>query len=125
MDLELILENIRLGHIEKLLQETTDRDELQRGINLINESMHVLAEMLEADGWFNHSGSTWADETKPVEKTASVQTKVTSPEPVDFHHIPGELSGATPVVKPRVLNANRSSFTGSGSVAPRTPRTFG
>ena len=37
--LNLILENIRLGHIEQLLIEATSEEEISRGIQLINESM--------------------------------------------------------------------------------------
>lgn len=118
--IELILENARLGYIEALLQESTNKEELQRGINLINESIQVLAEMLEADGWINPSGGTWLDEAKPKDKIATVSNKVSTPEP-DFSHIPGESASTTPVVKPRVLNANRSNFNG---VAPRTSRNF-
>lgn len=124
--IELILENIRLGHIEKLLQESTNQEELQRGVNLINESMQILAELLEADGWMNPSGSTWADEVKPKDKIATISDNVSGSAPAheaDFSHIPGESASTTPVVKPRVLNANRPSF--AGSAAPVQPRRLG
>jgi hypothetical protein len=121
-NLELIIENIRLGYIEKLLTECTNQEELNRGVNLINESMHILAEILEADGWMNPSGSTWLDEVKPKDKLATVSDKIsTSGSNADYSHIPGEstvvnpspISGtpATPVVKPRVLNSNSSFGT--------------
>jgi hypothetical protein len=37
--IDLILENIRLGHINQLILEATSPDEVNRGIALINESM--------------------------------------------------------------------------------------
>ena len=42
MNLDLILENIRLGHIEKLLTEATSDLEVVRGQRLINESIMQL-----------------------------------------------------------------------------------
>jgi hypothetical protein len=45
--LNLILENIRLSHIEKLLLEAQTEDELQRGVALINESMQTVAGLIQ------------------------------------------------------------------------------
>ena len=42
--LDLILENIRLSHIEQLLMEAESQDEINRGIQLINESINLLLE---------------------------------------------------------------------------------
>jgi hypothetical protein len=42
MNLDLILENIRLGHIEALLQEAATDLEVVRGQRLINESIMQL-----------------------------------------------------------------------------------
>lgn len=87
--------------------------------------MQILAELLEADGWMNPSGGTWADEVKPKDKISMVSDKTgTTPAHEDFGHIPGELASTTPVVKPRVLNANRTSF-GGGSVSTPAPRRLG
>lgn len=56
--LELILENIRLSHIEKLLQEAQTEDELQRGVVLINESMQMIAgSLMEEAAWKQLAGS--------------------------------------------------------------------
>jgi hypothetical protein len=46
MNLDLILENIRLGHIEALLQEATTDLEVVRGQRLINESIMQLRGVL-------------------------------------------------------------------------------
>ncbi len=46
MNLDLLLENIRLSHIEKLLQEATSDLEVIQGQRLINESIIQLRELL-------------------------------------------------------------------------------
>jgi hypothetical protein len=56
--LDLMLENIRLGHIEKLLQEAQTKEEINRGVALINESMSLIEESLsdltdKTLGWAN------------------------------------------------------------------------
>jgi hypothetical protein len=43
--LDLILENIRLSHIEKILLESGTQMEAQRGIDLINESIYTVGSM--------------------------------------------------------------------------------
>ena len=45
--LELILENIRLSHIEKILLESSTQQEAQRGIDLINESIYTIGTLME------------------------------------------------------------------------------
>jgi hypothetical protein len=45
--LELILENIRLSHIEKILLESSTQMEAQRGIDLINESIYTIGVLLQ------------------------------------------------------------------------------
>lgn len=44
--LNLILENLRLSSIEKLLLEATTEEEVQSGIQLINESINQVEEIL-------------------------------------------------------------------------------
>ena len=101
--LELILENVRLKHIEHLLTEAQSKDEIQYGIRLINESMETLYKILMEDGWAGFSNdNTWANETKKakpnaLDRTAQVTTSdshvTSSPE-----HIPGEPALAKPAV---------------------------
>ena len=90
-NIELILENIRLKHIEHLLQETSDNREINFGIALINESMQNLYMLLKEDGWAGFSNdSTWADESKSTRvknKTGQVMDSTTE-TPVE--KIPGE-----------------------------------
>jgi hypothetical protein len=45
--IDLILENIRLGHINQLMLEATTMDEVHRGVALINESMQTTYGVLE------------------------------------------------------------------------------
>jgi hypothetical protein len=48
--IDLILENIRLGHINQLILEATTPDEVNRGVALINESMQtVYGALFEGD----------------------------------------------------------------------------
>jgi hypothetical protein len=61
----LIFENIRLKAIDALYQEADSFDEVNRGVALINESLNLIYEILEADGWINHSGGSWMDQVKP------------------------------------------------------------
>jgi hypothetical protein len=60
----LIFENIRLKAIDALYQEADSFDEITRGVALINESLNQIYEVLEADGWINHSSSSWMDQVK-------------------------------------------------------------
>ncbi len=50
MNLDLILENLRLQHIEKLLTEATSDLEVVRGQRLINESIIQLRSVLMEEG---------------------------------------------------------------------------
>jgi hypothetical protein len=51
--LELILENIRLSHIEKILLESSTQMEAQRGIDLINESIYTVGSLVQENRLVN------------------------------------------------------------------------
>jgi hypothetical protein len=48
--LELVIENIRLDSIEKLLIEATTEEEVQSGIQMINESINQVSALLIGEG---------------------------------------------------------------------------
>lgn len=83
----LIFENIRLKAIDKLYQEADSLDEVQRGVALINESLYHVYEILEADGWINHSGGSWLDQIKPKPSPIQSTNTNTAPEP---HNLPNQ-----------------------------------
>jgi hypothetical protein len=51
--IDLILENIRLGHINQLMLEATTPDEVNRGVALINESMQTVYGVLQEGMIYN------------------------------------------------------------------------
>jgi hypothetical protein len=53
--IDLILENIRLGHINQLMLEATTPDEVNRGVALINESMQTVYGVLQEAYYDNNS----------------------------------------------------------------------
>jgi hypothetical protein len=106
--LNLILENVRLSHIEKLLQESQTQDELQRGIVLINESMQAVLTLLQEDGWtgFSNMDNSWFGDTKSNKTTGSILNKPHDSSIIQPEHIPGETkssSMAKPLIKQKSL----------------------
>jgi hypothetical protein len=53
--IDLILENIRLGHINQLMLEATTPDEVNRGVALINESMQTVYGVLQ-EAYYDDNG---------------------------------------------------------------------
>ena len=73
--LELILENIRLSHIEQLLMEAGSQDEIQRGIQVINESIHLLANNLMEE-MAVHANHHTLDKSKLKDPNTSYDGKI-------------------------------------------------
>ena len=121
--LDLILENIRLKHIEKLLLEATTDEEVQRGMQLINESMSTLHQMLVEDGWSGFSNdNTWADERggNRRDRRASDRTEA---QPAEHDTRPEAIPGEPALVKPA---GNPIVDTTTKQVAPVVqPRKLG
>lgn len=88
--LELVLENIRLSSIEKLIQESTTQEELRRGVQLINESFHLVEEAFKIDS------------QAKAQKFARRATKILSP---DYSNVSKEQlpHAAAAILSPKIL----------------------
>lgn len=105
--LELVLENIRLRSIEKLIQESTTQEELQRGVQLINESFYLVEEAFKIDS------------QAKAQKFARRATKVLSPDmsTVTKEQLP---QAAAAIITPKILpiaNAIPGAVLGAGAGA--------
>ena len=124
--LDLILENIRLGHINALLLEATTEDEIVRGVNLINESMQLLASSLLQEnltpgqklvtaGGILGAGLGLANADTATENLQDAQDHVQ----FMINHVPGEAAilnkeidilEANPSLRDAVISGNRSDY---------------
>jgi hypothetical protein len=105
--LELILENIRLSHIEKILLESSTQMEAQRGIDLINESIYAVAGSLMEEMVWKGTG---------LDKNKAKMGSLHDAAP----HVFGKGAGTLPtkelnnrIDKANLLNNARSSYFNS------------
>ena len=131
--LDLILENIRLKHIEKLLLEATTDEEVQRGMQLINESMSkisgTLHQMLVEDGWSGFSNdNTWADERGFARRDRRALDRIEA-QPVEHDIHPESIPGEPALVKPAgnpIVDTTAKQVAQVAQVAPvAQPRKLG